>query len=77
MDLQRQRGALVGGVVGATTGILASLWWPPHSTGIGATIAIATAIGLILGLASGTRGFGRLGTLFDSLWRVVGAGRSR
>jgi MFS family permease len=75
MDFQRQRGGLVGGVVGAITGILASLWWPPHSSGITATIAIATAIGIVLGLAPGARALG--GTLFDSLWRVVGGNRSR
>ena len=68
METQRLRDGLVGGVLGATAGILALLWWPHASTaGTMALFGTGAVTGLLLGLALGNKALEWLGALFDAV----------
>src|SRR3989449_8368459 len=68
METQRLRDGLVGGVLGSTAGMVALLWWPHASTAdTMAVFGAGTVIGLLLGLALGTKVLEWLGVLFDAV----------
>jgi len=65
---QRLRDGLVGSVLGSTVGMVALLWWPHASTaGTMAVFGTGTVIGLLLGLALGSKALEWLGVLFDAV----------
>jgi len=68
METQRLRDSLVGGVLGSTAGMVALLWWPHASTAdTMAVFGAGTVIGLLLGLALGSKALEWLGVLFDAV----------
>jgi len=67
-ETQRLRDGLVGSVLGSTVGMVALLWWPHASTaGTMAVFGTGTVIGLLLGLALGSKALEWLGVLFDAV----------
>jgi hypothetical protein len=68
METQRLRDGLAGALLGSIVGILALLWWPHASmAGTMASLGTGAAIGLLLGLALGTKALEWLGVLFDAV----------